>query len=572
MSSIPFKRLLVLPTTLTYALVQHKSDISLSSQPSYLGTFVQLYLLQFVLFAIWRVILYPFYFSPLRHLPSPKGGSWWNGQWKRISGEPTGQPMLDWIQDVPNDGIIRYLGILNSERVMLTNAKALSEVLTTKNYDFVKPATVRLGIGRLLGIGVLLAEGDEHKVQRKNLMPAFAFRHVKDLYSVFWDKSCEGIKAMTTEVKAKECGDIPNDTAKGNDENADEDVDQPEKGVAYVEAMQWASRITLDIIGTAGLGVNFGAIQDPDTLLNRTYRTVFKPTRSAQILGFLQLFLPGWFVKRIPIKRNGEIEEAAETIRSVCRDLIREKKSKLEKKELTDVDILSVALESGGFPDENLIDQLMTFLAAGHETTASAMAWAIYLLCAYPEVQSRLREEVRAKLPSPESGATITHQDIDYMPYLNAVCNEILRYFPPVPLTLREAAVDTVIVGHRIPKGTRVMMVPWAINKDEAMWGPSAREFNPDRWMPKNGESHNTNGGSSSNYAYLTFLHGPRSCIGQAFAKAEFAILLATWIGRFEFDLKDKKMMDEKNLDIKGGVTAKPAKALDVRVKIIEGW
>lgn len=96
MSSIPFKRLLVLPTTLSYALVSYKPDTLLSSQPSYLGTFVQLYLIQFIVFAVWRVILYPHYFSPLRHLPSPKGGSWWNGQWNRISGEPTGQPMLDW--------------------------------------------------------------------------------------------------------------------------------------------------------------------------------------------------------------------------------------------------------------------------------------------------------------------------------------------------------------------------------------------------------------------------------------------------------------------------------------------
>ncbi|KAF5878704.1 putative cytochrome p450 97b3 protein [Botrytis fragariae] len=558
MSSIPFKRLLVLPTTLSYALVSYKPDTLLSTQPSYLGTFVLLYLLQFIGFAIWRVILYPYYFSPLRHLPSPKGGSWWNGQWKRISGEPTGQPMLDWIQDVPNDGIIRYLGMLNSERVMVTNAKALSEVLAIK-------------ITISLNLPLFVSELDVSLELRKNLMPAFAFRHVKNLYSVFWDKSCEGLKAMTKEVKAKECGDIPNGVAEEEDGN-DGSVTQPEKGVVIMEAMQWASRITLDIIGAAGLGKDFGAIQDPDTLLNRTYRTVFKPTRSAQILGFLQLFLPGWFVKRIPIKRNGEIEEAAETIRSVCRDLIHEKKSKLEKRELTDVDILSVALESGGFPDENLIDQLMTFLAAGHETTASSMAWAIYLLCAYPEVQSRLREEVRAKLPSPDSDASVTSQDIDYMPYLNAVCNEILRYFPPVPLTLREAAIDTTISGQRIPKGTRVMLIPWAINKDEKMWGSSARKFDPDRWMTENGESHNTGGGSSSNYAFLTFLHGPRSCIGQQFAKAEFAILLATWIGRFEFELKDKKMMDEKNLDIKGGVTAKPSKGLYVKVKIVEGW
>ncbi|KAM3086566.1 hypothetical protein ACMFMG_000698 [Clarireedia jacksonii] len=572
MSSIPFREMLVLPTVLSYILVDRRPDLLLFSQPTYVGTFVQLLLLQFLAFAIWRVFLYPHYFSPLRHLPSPKGNSWWNGQFGRIAREPTGAPMLEWINEVPNDGIIRYLGILNQERIMVTNAKTLSEVLTTKNYEFIKPTTIRSGLGRLLGIGVLLAEGDEHKVQRKNLMPAFAFRHVKNLYAVFWNKSCEAIQAMTAEVKAKERGEIHSEPFVDKSEDATGPAPAPEKGVAYMEAMQWASRATLDIIGVAGMGQDFGAIQDPDTLLNRTYRTVFKPTRAAQLLGILNLLLPGWFVSRIPVKRNGEIEAAAGVIRSTCRQLINEKKAKLEKRELTDVDILSVALESGGFSDENLIDQLMTFLAAGHETTASAMTWAIYLLCAHPEVQSRLREEVRSRLPSPDSDVTVTSQDIDHMPYLNAVCNEVLRYFSPVPLTLREAAINTTIGGHRIPKGTRVMIIPWAINKDEAQWGPDARKFNPDRWMPKDGDSRSTSGGATSNYSFLTFLHGPRSCIGQAFAKAEFACLLAAWIGRFEFELQDKRLMDEKNLDIKGGVTARPTKGLHVKVKAVEGW
>jgi cytochrome P450 len=478
------------------------------------------------------------------------------------------------VHEVPNDGIIRYLSLLNQEKILVTNAKALSEVLTTKNYDFIKPTTVRIGLGRLLGIGVLLAEGDEHKMQRKNLMPAFAFRHIKDLYAVFWNKSCEAIQAMTVEVKAKERGEIPSQPFVDKSDNANEPLPVPvaEKGVAYMEAMEWASRATLDIIGTAGLGQNFGAIQDPNTVLNRTYRSVFKPTPIAQLLGFLNTFLPGWFVSRIPVKRNGEIEAAAAVIRSTCRQLINQKKEKLAKKELNDVDILSVALESGGFSDENLIDQLMTFLAAGHETTASAMTWAIYLLCVHPEVQSRLREEVRSRLPSPDSTATVTSQDIDHMPYLNAVCNEVLRYFSPVPLTLREAAVDTTLVGHRIPKGTKVLIVPWATNKDEALWGADARKFNPDRWMPRDGDARSTSGGASSNYAFLTFLHGPRSCIGQAFAKAEFACLLAAWVGRFAFELQDGRLLDERNLVIKGGVTARPAKGLHVKVGVVEGW
>jgi cytochrome P450 len=214
----------------------------------------------------------------------------------------------------------------------------------------------------------------------------------------------------------------------------------------------------------------------------------------------------------------------------------------------------------------------MTFLAAGHETTASAMTWAIYMLCLNPDVQTRLRAEIREKLPSVDEDTEITSQIIDHMPYLNAVCNEVLRYYPPVPLTLRDAGNDTSIAGHYVPKGTRVMLIPWAINKQESLWGPDARKFNPERWMPSEKNLQSANGGAPSNFAMLTFLHGPRSCIGQAFAKAEFACLLASWVGRFEFKLRNERELDEKNILIKGGVTARPAKGLYVKTKVLEGW
>lgn len=226
------------------------------------------------------------------------------------------------------------------------------------------------------------------------------------------------------------------------------------------------------------------------------------------------------------MQRNADIYAAARLIRAMCADLIKEKKEKLARKELVDLDILSVALESGAFSDENLIDQLMTFLAAGHETTASAMTWATYLLAKHPEVQARLRAEVREHLPpisSPEDTTTVSSMDIDRMTYLNAVCNEVLRYFSPVPLTLRVAACDTSIQGQFVPKGTQIMLVPWAVNKSVSLWGDDALEFNPDRWIPKSSnDKQAASGGATSNFAFLSFLHGPRSCIGLSFAKAEF--------------------------------------------------
>lgn len=83
--------------------------------------------------------------------------------------------MREWIEKVPNDGLIRY-SMWGVPRLLPTNSKTLSEVLVQKNYDFVKPSQIRASLGRLLGVGILLAEGDEHKRQRKALMPAFAFR------------------------------------------------------------------------------------------------------------------------------------------------------------------------------------------------------------------------------------------------------------------------------------------------------------------------------------------------------------------------------------------------------------
>ena len=462
---------------------------------------------------------------------------------------------------MPNDGLIRYLGLLNAERLLITSPKALSEVLVTRNYDFEKPSQMRATIGRMLGVGILLAEGEQHKIQRRNLMPAFAFRHVKDLYPVFWNKSRETVLAMGKAIQAGVTDEVQQVEATGR------------QGSAIIEVGAWASRATLDIIGIAGLGRDFGATQDPTNKLSETYNVVFRPSGGARILGILSLFTPAWILHRIPMQRNSDISSAAATIRSVCRDLVQEKKEKLARKELTDLDILSVALESGGFRDEELVDQMMTFLAAGHETTASAMTWAIYMLARHPEVQARLRAEVRGNLPSMASASDVSSLDIDRLPYLNAVCNEVLRYYPPVPMTMRETARDTSILGQYVPKGTRIILCPWSVNQDKALWGPDADAFNPDRWLARDeGDKTAASGGAASNYSFLTFLHGPRSCIGQSFAKAEFACLLAAWVGRFDFRLRNEEEMDEKNVLIKGGITARPANGMYVYATEVEGW
>jgi cytochrome P450 len=451
--------------------------------------------------------------------------------------------MRDWIETIPNDGLIKYNHFLNTERVLPTSPKALAEVLVTKNYTFIKPSFFRHNLGRLLGNGILFAEGDDHKRQRRMLMPAFGFRHIKDLYPTFWSKGKQVTKVMTKVIQ-------------------DQKSEHPDG--ASIDAASWASRVTLDIIGVAGMGHDFNAVERDDSELNTTYRLVFQPGNNARLLQRLSLFIPPSFLNKLPIKRNIEVQKAREIIRRTCFALVEEKKEKL-KKGITDKDILSVAIESGGFDDEDLVNQLMTFLAAGHETTASAMQWALYWLCKYPEVQTKLREEIRANLPSPEDNdATISDTDIEKLPYLNAVCHEVLRFSPSVPLTVRVAAHDTTILGNPIPKGTFVVLVPWAVNVSRELWGDDAHEFNPNRWIGT-GRAHT--GGAESNYSFLTFLHGPRSCIGQKFAQAEFLCLLAAWMGRFEVSFEDK----DYELELAGGATVKP-KNMKVRMKVVEGW
>lgn len=378
------------------------------------------------------------------------------------------------------------------------------------------------------------------------MMPAFAFRHVKDLYPIFWRKGQESVGAMSAAL------------AKGPT-NVDE---KP----ACLEVGGWASRATLDIIGLAGMGQDFNAIANPDNELNRTYRHIFSPNRTAMLLGIAATILPRWFIRALPIKRTTEVEEARIKIREVCQDLIRTKRESMAKGTRTDVDILSVLLESGGFSDEDVVNQLMTFLAAGHETTASSMIWAIYLLVKHPDVQQRLRQEIRDNLPSvSDLDAVVKSTDIDRLPYLSAVCNETLRLMSPVALTMRETANDTVVLNQAIPQGTTIIIVPQVANTDKSQWGDNADKFDPDRWMAP-GKANS--GGAESNYSYLTFLHGPRSCIGQSFAKAEFACLLATWVGKWEMEMADPNF----KLEIIGGITQKPKGGLNIKFTEVEGW
>lgn len=328
------------------------------------------------------------------------------------------------------------------------------------------------------------------------------------------------------------------------------------------------SRATLDIIGEAGMGAKFDSLRDPNNELAQAYRKI---TASApfyiKVIFFLSLpfGLSSW-TKTLPLPHNIEVAAAAKKIRSAALEMIREKKKKMNDPNVdTDIDVISAALESKSFTEENLVEQCMTFLGAGHDTTAAALQWAIYALCKDQNVQDKLRAEIRENLPSPDDDPLITAAQIDELPYLNAVCHEVLRLYPSIPRTMREATCDTTLDGKFIPKGTIMMLCPRTINQMTEYWGDDAKEFNPERFMQP-GQANR--GGATNNYASLTFLHGTRSCIGQKFASSELACLVATMVGRFKMELK----YPDVDVECKEGITSRPRNGLLVKMAAVEGW
>lgn len=203
------------------------------------------------------------------------------GQASKLIRDANGQAEMYrvWSEKIPNDGIIRYLGMFNSEILLVVSPKGLAEVLVQRPYEFIKPPGMVSGISKILGVGVFLAEGEEHKKQRKDLMPAFAFRHIKELYPVFWSKSCELVQAV-----------------KLHSENGSHDSDKPS---ASIDVKDWANRATFDIIGLAGLGRDFDSLKNPDNELICTYKKIFSFGRSSQIRAVL-FFLAPWLLRVLP--------------------------------------------------------------------------------------------------------------------------------------------------------------------------------------------------------------------------------------------------------------------------------
>ncbi|OKP11156.1 Cytochrome P450 97B3, chloroplastic [Penicillium subrubescens] len=469
---------------------------------------------------------------------------------------PRGRITIDWLRTIPNEGLIHFREALNYSFLLATNHRALVDVLSTNSYDFIKPPGGREFFARGLGYGLILSEGDAHRAQRKAVTPAFTIKNIRAMYPLMWTKTQLFLSQLEKEIRFH--------PAPGTD---------TANAVGFVEIGSWASRLTLDIIGPAAIGRDFQSLENENDPVSKNYSAIFKPSGDFLLLFGASLLLPQWLVKLIPCKANLVLPRNVKYLRQVFHYILHEKRALLAREkgeqELADGDILGTMMRGGEFSDSELVDQMLTFLAAGHETTAGAFTWCCYHLCIEPEIQTNLREEIRATIASP--AASVSWQDLEGMPYLNGVCQEVLRLYPTLPMSGREAIRETTIAGKKIPKGTTIVLCPQSINRSPEFWGNTADQFLPERWIDtddKGKQTPNKHGGAPTNFAQITFLHGPRACIGKDFAKAEFRCAVAGIFGLFRCELKNP----EQQITFGGTLTSQPLEGMHLKLSKLEGW
>jgi cytochrome P450 len=323
--------LLVLIASLYVSLLVLRNDV--------LHSFVALLSVHLLGFIIHKLVVYPFFLSPLRNLPQPPGFKPLVGHILTLIDRSAGAPHLRIMKNTPNNGLVRTLGLFHTDRLILTSPKSLADVLVHKNYDFEKPAKIRGVLRRLIGDGLLMSEGDRHKHHRKLLIPAFHYRRIQNFYSIFWKKSIElcGVAKMTMETTASEDLDIN----------------------------PLCTKVALDVIGLAGIGRDLGSLRSQDDDLAKLFEDFLEPTAEKAAYFRCHLILPQWLTALLPWEMHKTINKTADSLRKRCGEFVSERRSMVTRHDAGSNDVLSTLIKSSDLSDACLVEHTMTLFAAG---------------------------------------------------------------------------------------------------------------------------------------------------------------------------------------------------------------
>ena len=224
-----------------------------------------------------------------------------------------------------------------------------------------------------------------------------------------------------------------------------------------------------------------------------------------------------------PTPVNRRLLRAQRDLYGVCDEIVARRRAAGERRQ----DMLGLLLdardEGTSLTDAEARDQVLIFLLAGHETTSTALTYALHLLGRHPDAQRRVRAEVAAVV----GDGSVTPQHAAALPYTTMVLKETMRLYPSAPLLGRRAVEDDVLCGYRIPAGADVVIAPWVVHRHPEFWDQPHR-FDPQRFVPEREKGRHR-------YAWFPFGGGPRGCIGQHFSMLEAVIALAVLVREFDF-------------------------------------
>jgi cytochrome P450 len=387
-------------------------------------------------------------------------------------------------------------------RSYLVNDPALvKRVLKERPDDFPKSDRVGAGLRPLLGNSVFLTNGETWKRQRRIIDPAFEGGRLRGTYGAMYAAGEAAVARMAANT-----------------------------GVQDIEPE--TSHAAADVIFRTLFSI---PIED------ETATAVFEKFRDHQrtqpILN-LRAFIPG--PRWMPRFFSRATKSTARDIRRLITDLTERRMFEIDAGTAPDdlaTKIMSTADPVTGqtFSTQEMVDQVAIFFLAGHETSASALAWTLYLLAMHPDWQDRLADEAAAATPDFAS--------VSKLRVSRDVFREGLRLYPPVPMMVRETKCREDMRGRAAPKGAQIVLSPWHLHRHERLWD-NPDGFDPTRWGTENGKQCQRD-------AYIPFSAGPRVCTGAGFAMVEGPLLLSMLVRRFRFELTDRVPVPVAHLTVR---------------------
>ncbi|WP_330299136.1 cytochrome P450 [Streptomyces sp. NBC_00503] len=430
-----------------------------------------------------------------------------------------GAPLLGSLADLRADSLGTYLRAhhehgdvvritagppgLRAELTCVFSAEGVQQVLASQAANFRKDNAVYQEVRDALGNGLLTSQDEDYLRQRRLVQPLFTKRRV--------DGYAEAVASETAS------------TLSSWERSTDGIVDVSD------EMMVLALRAVARIL--------FGAdVEATVDVVDRCFPVI---TEYVLRRGYSPVNVP----RTWPTPGNKRAAAALEELYGVCDKIVAERRGgpaadaratgaegKGEAEDLLSLLAAATSTQDAEFDATELREQVLIFLLAGHETTATSLSFSLHLLARHPELQDRARAEIAEVLGDRTPGAA----DLDRLPYLTQVLKEAMRLYPAAPVIGRRSVAAAEVDGHTIPAGADVILAPWVTHRHPRYW-PDPERFDPDRFTPE-AEAERPR------YAWFPFGGGPRACIGQHFSMLESVIALAMILREYEFEAVDTEI------------------------------